>query len=91
MLDQQTSNAVARQVLTAYLAGIGESISVLVPASGKSPAGTALVCRGHLGLSVDDVRRALETNVEPAARGDTSATPIIIRDMVRRAGCRLDD
>lgn len=83
MLDEAPRNATARQVLTAYLAGVGESAGVLVDlAAGKAACKT--------GLKLDDrvVRQALAPVAADAAQ--IPATPVILRDMLTRAGCRLE-
>lgn len=76
MLDQAANNRVAQQVLTAYLGGVGEAVGVAIEAGGAG-------CLRPLTLSAADARRAVE-----AGTGSAPATPLIVRDMLERAGCR---
>jgi ABC-type amino acid transport substrate-binding protein len=80
MLDQASGNRTARQVLTAYLAGVGEAVGAVVDLGGAD-------CRRPLSLSAQDARRAIAA--ESAGKAGTSAaTPLIVGDMLARAGCR---
>ncbi len=87
MLDKAPTNSTARQVLTAYLAGLGETASAMVDA-GKNSA-LPLTCKSRLQLHASAVRRALEAVPPTTHRWDeTPATPVIVRDLIQRAGCR---
>lgn len=77
MLDQAPGNRMAQQVLTAYLAGVGEAAGVLVDL-GDAP------CRRPLTLSAEEARHAI--GAAPART--FAATPLIVSDMLARAGCR---
>jgi hypothetical protein len=79
MLDQAPSNAVARQVLAAYLAGVGEAAGVVVAAAGAA-------CQRPLSLAADDAGRVVKAT---PAGGAAAATPLIVGDMLARAACRL--
>lgn len=80
MLDQAAGNRTAQQVLTAYLAGVGEAVGAVVDLGGAH-------CRRPLSLSAGDARRAIAA--ESAGKAGTSAaTPLIVGDMLARAGCR---
>ena len=81
MLDKAPSDRVAQQVLTAYLAGVGEA------------AGTAIdmgrgFCAKKLHLTTDHVRQAISTSAGKPDAAETSATPLIVRDMLTRAKCK---
>lgn len=92
MLDRAPKDPTARQVLTAYLAGLGETAGVLVDAAAARAGSAAAACRNRLSLDENSVRHALATAV--AGREDlaeTAATPLIVHNMMSRAGCRLDD
>lgn len=78
MLDKAPGNPVARQVLTAYLAGVGEGASAIADIGG-------LPCRSALSIDAGAVRRAIGG---PKDGSDIAATPLIVRDMLLRAGCR---
>lgn len=86
MLDQQRSNPTARQVLTAYLSGVGETAGTLTDLEGTK--GKLANCKTRFDLNPDVVRHAL-ASVATDRRNETPATPIILRDMARRAGCTM--
>jgi hypothetical protein len=86
MLDQARTNPTARQVLTAYLAGVGETAGTLMDAARKDAPQAA--CKGRLSLDDKAALRALESAApDPALWAETAATPLILRDMLKRAGC----
>lgn len=90
MLDQASSNPTASQVLTAYLAGVGETAAVIIDVAAKTDGSPLAVCRTRIILDDKAVRRALEA--QPKDRWQqTAATPLIVRDMIKRAGCKLAD
>ncbi len=86
MLDQAASNPTARQVLTAYLAGIGETAGTMMDAAGQQ------ACQRRLSLDDKIALQALE-RAAPNANlwAETAATPLILRDMLKRANCRVAD
>ncbi|WP_315837544.1 chlorophyllide reductase [Bradyrhizobium prioriisuperbiae] len=89
MLEQAAGNPTARQVLTAYLAGIGETAGTMIDAE-KQQATQVLACKGRLSLDDKSALQALETSAPNAALwAETAATPLILRDMLKRANCRL--
>src|SRR5882757_2014896 len=89
MLDQAAGNPTARQVLTAYLAGIGETAGTMIDA-GKQQAKQAPACKGRLSLDDKSALQALETSAPNTALwAETAATPLILRDMLERANCRI--
>ena len=75
MLERSPSDPIAGQVALAYFAGVGETAAMIVEISD-------LRCRSPLGLDRDSILAALA-----GADGAVRATPIIVRDMFRRAGC----
>lgn len=80
MLDRAPTDKTAQQVLTAYLAGIGETADATLSISGAA-------CRTPMSLSAADVRAAIrEVGGQDATA--VAATPIIVRDMLARAGCQ---
>ncbi|QDW41185.1 chlorophyllide reductase [Bradyrhizobium sp. KBS0727] len=90
MLDQAATNPTARQTLTAYLAGAGETAGWLLDVAadqGFSQHG----CARRLSLDDKAARQALEANPPKASPAETAATPLIVRDMLKRAGCRLSE
>jgi hypothetical protein len=88
MLDQAATNLTARQTLTAYLAGAGETAGWLIDAAAKQ--GLSQSCTRHLSLDDKSARQALEGSA-PGPATETAATPLIVHDMLKRAGCRLTD
>ncbi|HEY8063561.1 MAG TPA: chlorophyllide reductase [Methylosinus sp.] len=80
MLEKAPTDRTAQQVLTAYLAGVGEA------ASAVTSMGSA-TCRTTLSLSAANVRHALKTAASAPDTAETPATPLIVRDMLIRAGC----
>lgn len=81
MLDQASTNRTAQQLLTAYLAGIGEAAGAVIDSGGAK-------CQRPLTLAVQDVRRAIITVSGAQQAKRVAATPLIVRDMLARAGCR---
>ncbi|KIU51028.1 hypothetical protein [Bradyrhizobium sp. OHSU_III] len=81
MLDQAATNPTARQTLTAYLAGSGETAGWLMDTARGLPP-----CARRLSLDAQQARDAIA-----GATAETPATPLIIRDMLKRAGCRLTE
>ncbi len=80
MLDQAAHNRTAQQVLTAYLGAIGETAGALIGLGDGA-------CQRPLSLSAEDARHAI-AGASAAGQGTTvAATPLIVRDMLARAGC----
>lgn len=80
MLDQASTDQAAQQVLTAYLAVVGETVGAVVDAGGAP-------CKRPLALTARQVRKAISTATEEPQASQTAATPLIVRDMLTRAGC----
>jgi len=90
MLDQASSNPTASQVLTAYLAGVGETAAIIMDFAAKTDGPPLAACGTRITLDDKAVRRALEA--QPKGRWQQmAATPLIVRDMIKRAGCALAD
>jgi hypothetical protein len=88
MLNQAATNPTARQTLTAYLAGAGETAGWLLDAA--TDQGLKHSCTRRLSLDDKTARQALEATA-PGLAAETAATPLIVHDMLKRAGCRLPD
>ncbi len=90
MIEKANSSPIARQTLVAYVAGVGEAAGAIVDTIGN--ASRTVSCRRSFSLDTGSVRAALEAG---APRQDnwsqTPATPLIIADMIKRAGCRARD
>ncbi|MEO5757610.1 MAG: chlorophyllide reductase [Mesorhizobium sp.] len=91
MIAKADSSAIARQLLVAYVAGVGETAGVIVDTIGKGAAG-GVSCKGAFRLDAASVRTALEKGApSQASWSQTPATPLIVADMVKRAGCHAKD
>ena len=90
MLDQAATNPTARQVLTAYLAGAGETAGWLLDAA-RDQGMQRPPCTWRLTLDAKNAREAIEGAPNTASSTEMPATPLIVRDMLRRAGCHLTD
>ncbi|QND60189.1 chlorophyllide reductase [Mesorhizobium huakuii] len=90
MIEKADSSPIARQTLVAYVAGVGEAAGAIVDTIGNGSR--TVSCRKSFSLDTGSVRVALEAG---APRQDswsqTPATPLIVADMVKRAGCRAKD
>lgn len=85
MLDQAATNPSARQALTAYLAGAGETAGWLLDAA-RDRGVLRAPCKRSLSLDADQARAAI-AGASGTAPTDTPATPLIVSDMLKRAGC----
>ncbi|MGJ5178846.1 chlorophyllide reductase [Bradyrhizobium oligotrophicum] len=81
MLEKAPADRTAQQVLTAYLAGVGEAAGA-VASMGRA------TCRTSLNLSAADVSQVLSSAAAGQDATATPATPLIVRDMLDRAGCK---
>lgn len=87
MIEKAGTNPVARQTLVAYVAGVGEAAGVVVETIGN---GDSFACKTAFKLDTGSVRAALQTGApRQSTWAETPATPLIIADMVKRAGCRI--
>ncbi|MDH7795439.1 MULTISPECIES: hypothetical protein [unclassified Beijerinckia] len=82
MLDKAPHEATARQVLVAYLAGVGETTGVLIRAARTT-------CQGPLALTDRAAHQALKAAARQGNSAETAATPLLVDDMIKRAGCSL--
>ncbi|WP_445490684.1 chlorophyllide reductase [Rhodopseudomonas sp. RCAM05734] len=89
MLDRAAANATARQVMMAYLAGVGETAGVLMDqAKGRSQA-SRLNCRRRLAIDEALVQAALARARTADNPGETPATPLIVGELLKRAECEI--
>lgn len=85
MLVKAQSERTARQVLVAYLGGVGETAG-LVTGAGEGPR---LACGRALQLDPAMLPDVLKLAAPDSATWqEVAATPIIVTDMLARAGCR---
>lgn len=80
MLEKAPSDRTAQQVLTAYLAGVGEAASAVVSMGSAT-------CRTSLEMKAATVDQALRSAARSRDAAETPATQLIVRDMLNRAGC----
>lgn len=80
MLEKAPTDRTAQQVLTAYLAGVGEAAGAVVSKGNAT-------CRTSLSLNAANVGQALRSAAGGRDIGETPATPLIVEDMLNRAGC----
>lgn len=86
LLSRAADDNAVRNALVAYLAGVGETAGLLLGeanAMGKS----SVACAKPLSIS-DTVARAALDAADSSNRAETPATPILVADMLKRAGCR---
>ncbi|WP_421913177.1 chlorophyllide reductase [Mesorhizobium sp.] len=89
MIAKADSSPMAKQTLVAYVSGVGEAASVIVDTIGGSHM---VSCKTALRLDTGSMRAALETGASSRSNwSETPATPLIVADMVKRAGCRIKD
>jgi hypothetical protein len=91
MIEKAGTSPIARQTLVAYVAGVGEAAGVIVDTIGDG--GSRVVsCKKSFSLDTGSVRAALEAGApRQGSWSQTPATPLIVADMVKRAGCRMKD
>lgn len=81
MLEKAPADRTAQQVLTAYLAGVGEAASAVI-SMGRA------ACQTSLSLNAANVRQALKASAAGQDTAETPAKPVIVKDMLNRAGCK---
>ena len=88
LLDKAGTKPEATQLLTAYLAGVGETAGILLSAT-RGDGKPYVSCQRQPALDADGVRTALKT-AAPNRNSwiETPATPIVVAALVKQAGCR---
>lgn len=87
VLNGAESDERSRQILSAYLAGLGEAAGLLI--GNTKSYGASLSCARPLLLDVKSVSAALSKSAGSQETWvETPATPIIIGDLMERAGCK---
>ncbi|MBB3707328.1 chlorophyllide reductase [Aminobacter aminovorans] len=81
MLEKAPTDRTAQQVLAAYLAGVGEAAGAVVSMGNAT-------CRTSLRVNAGSVRQALKAAAAGQDTAETPATPLIVKDMLDRAGCK---
>lgn len=86
LIQRSSRDNAARNAAMAYLAGVGETTGLLVGEAGRR-ASDSITCARPLGISSDAALAAL-SRTKKGKRDETAATPILVEDMLSRAGCR---
>ena len=87
MIAKTDSSTAAKQVLVAYVAGVGESAGAILDTMGRNGP---VSCRQAFSLDTTSLRTALENGApRQQSWAQPPATPLIIADMIKRAGCRI--
>jgi len=75
------------QVLTAYLAGLGETVGIML--AGSANYGATITCKRAFALDAKVVEAAFKrVKGGQAAYAETAATPILVTEILERAGCQ---
>lgn len=85
MIDKSASDGTSRNISIAYLSGVGEAAGLLIQEAAKR--GISLQCSGRLELSASHALNAVKTSTDESQWQEMAATPIIVADMLARAGC----
>jgi len=86
MIDKADTSPIARQTLIAYIAGVGETAGAIADTTKGS---RTISCKKAFSLGTESVRAALTAGAPRQANwAQTPATPLIVTDMLKRAGCR---
>lgn len=87
MVQRARSDAMARNTIIAYLAGVGETAG-LMASEAVTRGATPLKCTQSFNFSEDVALAALSAGApDTASWAETPATPIILADLFARAGC----
>ena len=86
MIDKSGSDRAFRNIALAYLAGVGETAGLLIEEGVRR--GMPMVCSTHLELSATQALAAVKASGEEATWQEIAATPVIVADMLARAGCK---
>ncbi|WP_240232200.1 chlorophyllide reductase [Devosia lacusdianchii] len=87
MASRAGTDANARMTLIAYLAGVGETTGLMVSEAQQRGA-KPVRCTNSFNLDENVALAALTVAAPDRERwSETPATPIIVADMFRRAGC----
>lgn len=86
LIARSSTDNAARNAAVAYLAGVGEATGLLLEKASGRPQG-GITCVRSLGISGEAALAAL-SRTDKAIWKQTAATPILVNDMLNRAGCR---
>lgn len=87
MIDKAGTDRVSAQTVTAYMFGVGETAGFLI-ATETRPPNVSVECKTSFSLDTGSAVAALRAAApDPAQWQETLATPILVRDLLSRAGC----
>ncbi|HEY8357885.1 MAG TPA: hypothetical protein VIL30_10535 [Ramlibacter sp.] len=86
MIGKSGSNRAFRNISIAYLAGVGETAGLLIQQAASMGLPTG--CPAPLELSGEQALAAVKASGGEANWQETAATPVIVADMLARAGCK---
>lgn len=85
MIEKSGSDRSYRNIALAYFSGVGEAAGVLMQEAASK--GISMECSAPLELSTDHAMAAVTAGGEGNWQ-ETAATPLILADMLARAGCK---
>ena len=85
LIQRSPKDNAAQNAAMAYLAGVGEATGLLVAEAGRR-ASVSITCARPLGISSTAALAAL-SRADKGTWARTAATPILVEDMLSRAGC----
>ncbi|MBB3773592.1 hypothetical protein FHS55_004234 [Angulomicrobium tetraedrale] len=85
LIQRSPQDNAARNAAMAYLAGVGETTGLLVAEAGQRSS-VSIACARPLGISSSAALAAL-SRADKGTWDKTAATPILVEDMLSRAGC----
>lgn len=75
------------QVLTAYLAGVGEAVGIML--AGSASYGATITCKRAIAVDEKVIKAAIKRAPGgEAAYAETPASPLLVAELLDRAGCR---
>ena len=86
LIQRSPTDNAARNAAMAYLAGLGETTGLLV-AEARRRGVAGVSCAKPLGISSAAALAAL-SRTDKGKWSKTAATPLLVDDMLSRAGCR---
>ncbi len=86
LIQRAPKDNAARNAAMAYLAGVGEATGMLVEEAARRSSGS-ITCSSPISISSAAALAALARTGQ-AQWEKTAATPILVEDMLTRAGCR---
>ncbi len=86
LIQRSPKDNAARNAAIAYLAGVGETTGLLVAEAGRRSS-VSIICARPIGIS-STAALAVLSRTDKGTWGKTAATPILVDDMLKRAGCR---